>query len=276
MDKSLNQFRATLDELEDGLSAVLLMERLSEYRACNVDGETPLQSDLLSHLQHCLTGDLHPIRVPAVPMYLDALLGGADLIGGLAPRIGEKHLAVVAIDGLPQESWPAMLSTLEGLSMSYRYSTRYICLDQFDGIKAIDSYRKGWQQQMHRFVDQFFNNPNARVNRDALHMREDAEEALAEVQSGYVGMGYLTSCIVVLDEDPATLHDQARELRRTLQTLGFGCRIETINALEAWLGTHPGNSFANLRRPLINSLNLADLLPLATVWTGSNTSPCPF
>lgn len=276
MDKALQQFKTTLDELEDGLSAVLLMERLSEYRACKADGETSIQSDLLSHLQQCLTGDLHPIRVPAVPMYLDALLGGADLIGGLAPRIGEKHLAVVAIDGLPQESWPAMLSTLEGLSMSYRYSTRYICLDKFDGIKAIDSYRKGWQQQMHRFVDQFFNNPNARVNRDALHMREDAEEALAEVQSGYVGMGYLTTCIVVLDEDPETLHDQARELRRTLQTLGFGCRIETINALEAWLGTHPGNSFANLRRPLINSLNLADLLPLATVWTGSNTCPCPF
>lgn len=276
MDKALNQFKATLDELEDGLSAVLLMERLSEYRACNADGEIFFQSDLLSHLQHCLTGDLHPVRVPTVPMYLDAILGGADLIGGLAPRIGEKHLAVVAIDGLPQESWPAMLSSLEGLPMSYRYSTRYICLDQFDSIKAIDSYRKGWQQQMHRFVDQFFNNPNARVNRDALHMREDAEEALAEVQSGYVGMGYLTATIVVLDEDLETLHDQARELRRTLQTLGFGCRIETINALEAWLGTHPGNGFANLRRPLINSLNLADLLPLATVWAGSKVCPCPF
>jgi type IV secretion system protein VirB4 len=275
MEKALHQFQTTLAELEDGLSAVLLMERLSEYEAYDADGVPFLQSELLAHLQQCLTGDLQPIRVPSVPMYLDALLGGADLVGGLAPRIGEKNLAVVAIDGLPQESWPAMLSTLEGLSMCYRFSTRYLCLDQFDGIKAIDSYRKGWQQQMHRFVDQFFNNPNARVNRDALTMRDDAEEALTEVQSGYVGMGYLTSTIVVLDENSDTLHDQARELRRTLQTLGFGCRIETVNALEAWLGSHPGNGFANLRRPLINSLNLADLLPLATVWTGSSVCPSP-
>lgn len=276
MEKALNQFSATLAELEDALSAVLFMERLTERKVGREDGKAYLQSDLLAYLQHCLTGDLYPIHVPAVPMYLDAILGGVDLIGGLAPRIGERHLAVVAIDGLPQESWPSMLATLEGLSMSYRYSTRYICLDQFDGIRAIDSYRKGWQQQMHRFIDQFLNNPNARLNRDALLMRDDAEEAKTEAQGGYVGMGYLTSCIVVMDADPEVLHDQARELRRTLQTLGFGCRIETINALEAWLGTHPGNGYANLRRPLVNSLNLADLLPLATVWTGSKYCPCPF
>lgn len=276
MEKTLDQFNATIAELEDALSAVLLMDRLSEYETCDTNGESCLHSDLLSHLQHCLTGGLHPIRVPTVPMYLDSLLGGADLIGGLAPRIGENNLAVVAIDGLPQESWPAMLATLEGLSMCYRFSTRYICLDQFDAIKAIDSYRKGWNQQTYRLVDQFFNNPNARVNRDALLMRDDAEEAMTEVQGGYVGMGYLTSCIVVMDEQPEALHNLARELRRSLQTLGFGCRIETINALEAWLGTHPGNGFANLRRPLVNSLNLTDLLPLATVWTGTNVCPCPY
>lgn len=121
---------------------------------------------------------------------------------------------------------------------------------------------------MFRFFDQFFNNPSARANRDAQLMAEDAEEALVEVQSGYVGAGYLTSCIVLLHESPEPLHDWAREQRRVIQTLGFGCRIESINALEAWLGTHPGNGFANLRRPLVNTLNLADLLPLASIWSG--------
>ena len=32
--------------------------------------------------------------------------------------------------------------------------------------------------------------------------------------------------------------------------------------MEAWLGSLPGNSYANQRRPLINSFNLANLLPL--------------
>ena len=275
MEKALAQFAATLAELEDALSAILQMDRLSESEF-DIHGEQYIQSELLSHLQRCITGDTHPVRVPAIPMYLDAIIGGADLTGGIAPRVGNHYLAAVSIDGLPQESWPSMLASLEYLPISYRYSTRYICLDQFNGIKAVEGYRKGWQQQVHRFVDQFFNNPAARVNRDAERMRDDAEEAQLSVQAGMVGMGYLTSCIVLMSEDAERLNDQARELRRTLQTLGFGCRIETINALEAWLGTHPGNSYANIRRPLVNSMNLADLLPLATVWTGAQYCPCVF
>jgi type IV secretion system protein VirB4 len=169
-----------------------------------------------------------------------------------------------------------MFADLESLPLEYRFSTRFICLDQYDAAKEIDSYRKGWRQQVYRFLDQFFNNPNARANRDALLMAEDAETALTEVQGGYVGAGYLTSCIVLMHENQEQLQEWARELRRNIPTLGFGCRVENINALEAWLGTHPGNGYANLRRPLVNTLNLADLLPLASVWTGSPVCPCPF
>lgn len=276
LEKSLLQFQNTLELLEDSLSSALHMQRLSERTAHYADGEDYTQSDLLSHLQHCLSGELHPLRVPERPMYLDALLGSQDLLGGIAPRLGQKYLAVISIDGLPQESFPAMLADLDALALEYRFSSRFICLDQYDAIKEINAYRKGWRQQVYKFMDQFFNNPNARANRDALLMAEDAEAALTEVQGGYVGAGYLTSCVVLMHEDQEQLRDWSRELRRVIQTLGFGCRIETINALEAWLGTHPGNGYANLRRPMVNTLNLADLLPLASVWPGSPHCPCPF
>ncbi len=272
MTRALHEFTHTLAELEDLLSSVLRMERLGEVE----NEEGILFSPLLSHLQRCLTGEEYPIRVPATPMYLDALLGGVDVIGGLQPRVGDQFLSVLALDGLPHESWPSMLAALDSLPLAYRYSTRFICLDQMDGTKEINMYRKGWQQQMFRFLDMFMNNPNARVNRDAQMMRDDAEEALLEVQSGLVGIGYLSACIVLLHENLEQLKAQAREFRRVVQTLGFGCRIETINALEAWLGSHPGNGYANVRRPVINTLNLADLLPLATTWTGSQFCPCPF
>jgi type IV secretion system protein VirB4 len=276
LEKSLLQFQNALELLEDALSAVLIMQRLMERTAYYPDGEDYTQSDLLSHLQHCLSGELHPMRVPETPMYLDALLGSQDLTGGIAPRLGEKHLAVISIDGLPQESYPAMLSELDALPLEYRFSTRFICLDQYEAAQEINKYRKGWRQQVYRFIDQFFSNPNARANRDALLMAEDAENALTEVRGGYVGAGYLTSCIVLMHEDQELLKDWSRELRRAVQTLGFGCWLETVNALEAWLGTHPGNGYANIRRPMVNTLNLADFLPLASVWTGSPYNPCPF
>jgi type IV secretion system protein VirB4 len=276
LEKFLLQFQNSLEVLEDAFSSVLRLQRLVERTVCNEDGTEYTQSDLLSHLQHCLAGELHPLRVPETPMYLDALLGSQDLVGGISPRLGEKHLAVISIDGLPQESYPAMLAELDALPLEYRFSTRFICLDQYDAVKEINAYRKGWRQQVYRFLDQFFNNPNARANRDALLMAEDAETALTEVQGGYVGAGYLTSCVVLTHEDQEVLKDWSRVLRRALQTLGFGCRLETVNALEAWLGTHPGNGYANIRRPMVNTLNLADLLPLASVWTGSPYNPCPF
>ena len=279
LEKGIELFKTALLEIEDGLSSVLKLSRLQEY-VLHTESGSFTHSDLLAFLQSCITGELHPFRVPHTPMYLDALLGSLPLVGGLVPRLegGEepKHMAMISIDGLPQESWPSMLSELDTMPFEFRYSTRFICLDQYDAEKEVTSFVKGWNQQILGFMDQFFNNPNAKVNRDALLMREDAEVAKTEVQAGIVGAGYLTSCIVIMDSDLESLHDNARELRRAIQTLGFGVRIETINALEAWFGTLPGNSHSNIRRPLINTLNLADLLPLQKVWTGRASCPCPF
>lgn len=281
LEKGIESFKNSLLELEDALagSHVIRMNRLKEYTIETPSGEF-LHSDLLAYLQLCLTGELHPFRVPVAPMYLDALLGSKPFVGGLIPHLDDgttrKHIAVVAIDGLPQESWPSMFAELDMMPFELRYSTRFLCLDQYDAEKEVTSYVKGWNQQVLGFMDQFFNNPNAKVNRDALLMREDAEVAKTEIQGGHVGAGYLSSNIVLMNSDVEELEDQARELRRAIQTLGFGVRIESINAVEAWLGTLPGNGHSNLRRPLVNTLNLADLLPLQTVWTGRASCPCPF
>ncbi|KAF0234914.1 VirB4 family type IV secretion/conjugal transfer ATPase [Fundidesulfovibrio putealis] len=276
LERSLAVFKHTLLEFEDAMSAVLAsMRRLEDYPIEEEDGEV-WYSELLSHLQLCVSGVDQPVRIPRCPMYLDALLGSEDLVGGFAPRLGEKRLAVVAIDGLPQESWPSMLASIDGLPLQYRFSTRFICLDQYDAQKEINTYRKAWKQGVVGFFDKLFNHANPRLNRDAQLMEADAEEALTEVQGGYVGAGYVTSNVVLMHEDETELRDWARELRRTFITMGFGCRIESINAMEAWFGSHPGNWFANVRRPMVNTMNLADLLPLSSVWTGEEFCPCPF
>ena len=45
--------------------------------------------------------------------------------------------------------------------------------------------------------------------------------------------------------------------------------------MDALLGSMPGHGVENVRRPQINTLNLADLLPSATIWTGLAEAPCP-
>jgi type IV secretion system protein VirB4 len=38
--------------------------------------------------------------------------------------------------------------------------------------------------------------------------------------------------------------------------------------VEAWLGSLPGHLYANVRQPLVHTLNLAHLMPLSSVWAG--------
>lgn len=276
IQETLEYFNTTLQQMEDTLTTVLKMGRLGEHEVVR-DDEKYMVSELLTHLHQCVTGNRQPIRVPPIPMYLDAVLGQEDLMmDGTTPILDTRHIAVVALGGFPMESWPAMLSKLDGFSLPYRFSVRFLFLDQWDAIKEINKYRKGWQQGMTRLIDQLTGKANPRINRDAALMHEDAEQAEQEVRSGLVGSGFLTVCVVLMDEDEKTLLEQAREVRRLFQSLGFTSRIESINTMEAWLGSHPGNSYANVRRPLINTMNLADLLPLSSVWTGLAHNPCPF
>ena len=75
--------------------------------------------------------------------------------------------------------------------------------------------------------------------------------------------------------DRAELLENARLVLREILREGFTARVETINTMEAWLGSLPGHPVPNVRRPLIHTDNLADLLPLASVWTGRDTAPAP-
>ncbi|MDR3043570.1 MAG: conjugal transfer protein TrbE [Desulfovibrio sp.] len=273
LESALKVFRHTIEALEDQLRPLLRMERL---------GNSPIpgggiSSDLLSYLEECITGEHRGVRLPKEPMYLDGLIAGQDLVGGLAPRIGDQHIAVLSLDGVPSESWPAMFDALDLLPFPLRYSTRFLCLSQHEALKEVDRYRKTWRQKMFKFFDILFPKANPRVNRDAARMAEEAEEAYADVEGGASTLGYYTASIILLHDDPSELEIRCRHVRELVASIGrWGCRIETINAVEAWLSSHPGNWWANVRRPLITSLNLADFLPLASVWPGEEFCPCPF
>ena len=107
-------------------------------------------------------------------------------------------------------------------------------------------------------------------------MVAETEDAIAEAASQLVAYGYYTPVIVMFDHDDDRLREQAEAVRRLIQAEGFGARIETLNATEAYLGSLPGNWYTNIREPLINTRNLADLIPVNSVWSGSATAPCPF
>ncbi|MCR2674142.1 conjugal transfer protein TrbE, partial [Salmonella enterica] len=42
----------------------------------------------------------------------------------------------------------------------------------------------------------------------------------------------------------------------------------TLNAVDAWLSSLPGNAYANVRQPSVSTLNLAHKMAVSAVWAG--------
>lgn len=277
--RALATFKAVLAQFEDGLGASLRLRRLRKRRTSSDGGCVQFQDELLRHLNTCVSGLDHAISLPPAPMYLDAILGSQDFYGDLQPRIGRLHIRPVSIVGYPNQSYPGMLDLLHRLPLAYRWSSRFIFLDTSAAEKQIASYEKKWfarRKNLRSLLAEQSGGAAAPVNAYADAMASDAMSALAEASSGAVKFGYFTSTVLVMNEDAAAADESARELLKAINHAGFNARLEDVNAVEAYLGSLPGHGYANIRRPLMHSLNVADLLPLTALWPGSHYHSCPY
>ncbi|WP_454858632.1 conjugal transfer protein TrbE [Rhizobium binxianense] len=275
-DTALDSFRTSIREVEQYLANVVSIRRMVTQETEERGGFRVARYDeLFQFVRFCVTGENHPVRLPDMPMYLDWLVT-AELQHGLTPTVENRFLGVVAIDGLPAESWPGILNALDLMPLTYRWSSRFVFLDAEDAKARLERTRKKWQQKVRPFFDQLFQTQSRSVDQDAMLMVAETEDAIAEASSQLVAYGYYTPVIVLFDEDHGRLQEKCETIRRLIQSEGFGARIETLNATDAFLGSLPGVSYANIREPLVNTRNLADLIPLNSVWSGSPTAPCPF
>ena len=106
------------------------------------------------------------------------------------------------------------------------------------------------------------------LDNDATAQAEDADAALQEVNGEAAGAAFVTLTISVCDQSEAVALERIRQIRQVADGLGFVTVLETINAVEAWLGSLPGQPYADLRRPILLTPSLAHLLPLSAVWAG--------
>ena len=274
--RNLDRFKAGVRDVASRLSGVVKIRRMID----SVDENTgEVQSEILSFFEYCITGKQRPFRMAEVPMYLDAVLGRHDFITGFEPRVGKTHVATLAIEGFPGSSYPGILDFLSRLPVEYRWSNRFIFMDPSQAEKEINKYRSKWAQKRKSAMNVMRENAGGHATHINVHadgMANDAVSAIAEASSGAVRFGYYTSVILLFAEDLVLLGETAREVQKVIQNRGFGVRIEDLNAVESYLGSMPGNTYANVRRPLINTLNLAHLLPFTAVWPGSEHNPCPF
>ncbi|PVY55527.1 MULTISPECIES: conjugal transfer protein TrbE [unclassified Simplicispira] len=229
-------------------------------------------SRTLTYLHATVSTRRYAPSVPEVPFHLDALLADCALVGGLAPMLGDQHIRVATIRGFPTTTWPGILDDLNRLGFAYRWSTRFLCMDKAEAEKELRRLRRQWFAKRKNIVallrETIFQQESPLVDTDASNKSADADAALQELGGDQVAFGYVTTTLTVLDADPAVANEKLRMVERVIQGRGFVTIPETLNSVEAWLSSVPGNAYANVRQPIVSTLNLAHLMPVSAVWAG--------
>jgi type IV secretion system protein VirB4 len=256
----LERFAQETDQL------LALLETMTPYAQWLSDEET------LSYLHDCISDRPHRVAVPDAPFHLDVLLPDAPLIGGLAPKLGGHHLKIISVRSYVTDTEPGLLDQLNRLPISYRWATRYLPLDRDEARKELEKIRKGWFSKRKGLLtllrEALFKEEAALLDNDASNQALDADMSLQELGADAVGAGYATLTIIIAEADIEAANEAVRQVQQVADGLGFITQVETVNAIEAWLGSLPGHAYADVRRPILLTPSLSHLLPTSAVWAG--------
>lgn len=228
--------------------------------------------ETLTYLHSTISTKRHPIKTPEVPMYLDAILPDQAIECGEETKLGDYWLKTATIRAFPGQSTPGLLNSLNALAFEYRWVSRYLVIGKQKARAEIMKYKKRWygnRKSLGSVVGEMMTNTESiAVDVSAERKAFDTEGALIELEEGIANFGYFTATVTVWGKTAEEANHKIKEVESVVNSSGFSTQAETFNSTEAWLSSLPGDVISNVRRPIINSLNLAHLMPLAAVWAG--------
>jgi len=231
--------------------------------------------ETLSYLHSTVSTHEQSVALPETPMHLDALLADEVLVGGLAPQLGAKHLRCLSITGFPAATVPGMLDELNRLGFAYRWTTRAITLGKLSAQRMLTRIRRLWfakRKSLAAIVKEVLTNEaSVLVDSDAANKAAEADAALQDLGADIAGYAYVTTTITVLGDTPRDADLRLQAIEKIVRGRDFTCIAEGLNCVEAWLGSLPGNPYANVRQPPVSTLNLAHIMPVSAVWAGPDT-----
>ena len=259
-DDSLPAFLNAIQEVQG-----LLQSLLPVFRELS-DDET------LTYLHSTVSTKRHPIVTPDIPMYLDYILSDQQVEHGLELKLGYDFVRTVTIRAFPQESFPGILDAINDLEFPFRWCTRFISMGHETSKAHIEEIRRIWyagRKSIATVIKEVASQSESGLgDSSALRKSDDADDAAQLLDAGLVAFGFFTATISVWDKDKKTADERINKVMSTINRLGFTCHLETLNSFEAWLSSIPGQLYANVRKPVVHTLNLAHMVPLSAIWAG--------
>ncbi|MFR8991726.1 MAG: ATPase [Fusobacterium sp.] len=264
VNNDIKKFKKEFEEKYELLKSVFLKARVRELTS----------EETLTYLHSLVSNTEQNVILPNPPMYLNNYISDTYVIGGLKPMLGKKHLRVVSIIGFPQYTHPSFFDELNKLDIEYRWNTRYMIIDKLEALSLLEKKRKAWfsgrKSLLQVASEQFTQRESTKVNRDSEEKAYQIEAETDNLRGEYYAEGYYSSCIILKDDDLENLEEKVKLIKKVITRIGMTVVEESVNTIEAWLGSMSGNIYNNLRTPILNTVTFSHLIPSSAIWAGEN------
>jgi type IV secretion system protein VirB4 len=281
-DRNLVRFERKVSEIERALESSLRnVRRLKGYS--RIVGETRQHCDgMLEYLRLCVTGQRFPFAVPEIPVDLNQYIAGDDFTGGAELQWGDPlneilpgyFIRVLAVETFPDVSFAGILREMDAVPLSFRFSHQ---AQIWGDMEAADVFRKrksNWKSKGQGGVKARLRAIDVHdLDDESLRLAADAREGEAKAEHGREINCRYSGKVILMERSLDALREAARIVTTRLRRCGFGSRLETVNAVGAWLGSFPGHRYKERRELVINTVNLTHMMPLSQPWRGLEYNP---
>ena len=230
-----------------------------------------------TYLHSCVSTKTDKVIVPEIPYAMANYLCDSDLVGGLKPKLRGKEIRCISIQGFPNYTVPGFFDVLNRLNIPYRWITRFLMLSKLEALSKMErKYKNIFSQRLSLFQRVYAEltgekEENSRkLNEDALNKANEVRTQIALTAGDYVSQGFYTCTLIVDGDSVDEVEERVDIISKTINNMGFITIEESINSVEAFLGSIPGNITNNIRMPILNTITLSHLLPVSSVWGGDS------
>ena len=230
-----------------------------------------------TYLHSCVSTKTDKVVVPEIPYAMANYLCDSDLVGGLKPKLRGKEIRCISIQGFPNYTVPGFFDVLNRLNIPYRWITRFLMLSKLEALSKMEKkYKNIFSQRLSLFQRVYAEltgekEENSRkLNEDALNKANEVRTQIALTTGDYVSQGFYTCTLIVDGDSIDEVEERVDIISKTINNMGFITIEESINSVEAFLGSVPGNITNNIRMPILNTITLSHLLPISSVWGGDS------
>lgn len=245
----LEEFERELDRIEGFFRSYGAVRRLGTVREPDAFGVIRTRSELLEHIDWCVSGRTRNLIVPPPGQALNGLLA-ETFRGGFDLRVGEMETRIVTLKAIPEETIPLVFVRLNDLNIDYSLVIRWIPLSGSEAKKILQGSLAEWQTKTNESISM--------TDPHSVDMAESARQAIGFLSSG--GRFGLVSPFVIIRSPDARRADEATQrVVAMFDEVGYKAFRASLTAEDDYFATLPGDGYHGVRKYPLNAVNVANM-----------------